>query len=107
MNEHAWNMLGCAHVCVSVRRLFLCIGVCLDVHDHVCASGYMPGSVPCVRTCMWGMLVSEHKWAWVTLVSPPQVQGAYFTSVGRGLPQPAWPGHCGRRLGVAEQSGNP
>lgn len=84
---------GCASVYVCVR-MYTIMGVPVDTCLGVC---------PCVCTRLLGMLVYEHRWAWVTLVetcSRPKLQGLYSASVGRGLPQPAWPNPCGRGLGA-------
>lgn len=51
-------------VCASAQVyvwMYMIVCVLVDTCLGVCS---------CV-TCMWGMLVCEHKWAWVTLVSPP------------------------------------
>lgn len=74
-------------VCVPVDT---CLGVC-----------------PCVHMCMGGMLVCEHKWAWVILVSPPRAAGCLFYLYGEGSSPACLAWSLWEKLGVPEQSGNP
>ena len=61
----------CVHMRVSVFGVCASAQVYVWMYMIVCVLvDTCLGVCSCV-TCLWGMLVCEHKWAWVTLVSPP------------------------------------